>query len=212
VLYPAESLNLVSANALLKVLEEPPEHTVFLLVADAPDRLLPTLVSRCRRLPLAVPDQRRCLEWLEAQGVQNASSWLAAAGGAPVLAQQQAQLHAHPYPEWLTLVLDSMAVGNGADIGAVADQLEKQAAEVWIDVLQRLFFDLLLAGSGSTVRYFPDLAKKIGATASRADLTELTQMCRWLAEQRRIAAHPLNAKLFVHSTLQRAAMAGRALS
>lgn len=44
-LYPAHALNVVSANALLKVLEEPPPHTVFLLVADAPDRLLPTLVS-----------------------------------------------------------------------------------------------------------------------------------------------------------------------
>jgi DNA polymerase-3 subunit delta' len=211
VVYPAESLNLVSANALLKVLEEPPEHTVFLLVADAPDRLLPTLVSRCRRLPLPVPEQGRCLEWLEAQGIKNAGSWLAAAGGAPVQAQQQAQLHAHPYPEWLTLVLDSMAVGKGADIGLVADQLEKQTAEIWIDALQRLFFDLLLARSGATVRYFPDLADKIRATASRADLTELAQMCQWLAEQRRVAAHPLNAKLFTHSTLQRAAMAGRPL-
>ncbi|HEY9460225.1 MAG TPA: DNA polymerase III subunit delta', partial [Paralcaligenes sp.] len=45
VLYPAQSLNTISANALLKVLEEPPDHTVFLIVADAPDRLLPTLVS-----------------------------------------------------------------------------------------------------------------------------------------------------------------------
>ncbi|TAM89143.1 MAG: DNA polymerase III subunit delta', partial [Candidimonas sp.] len=51
ILYPAAALNAISANALLKVLEEPPEHTVFLIVADAPDRLLPTLVSRCRRLP-----------------------------------------------------------------------------------------------------------------------------------------------------------------
>ncbi|WP_346729369.1 DNA polymerase III subunit delta', partial [Achromobacter ruhlandii] len=55
-LYPAHALNVVSANALLKVLEEPPPHTVFLLVADAPDRLLPTLVSRCRRSPLPAPD------------------------------------------------------------------------------------------------------------------------------------------------------------
>ncbi|CCN02569.1 DNA polymerase III, delta' subunit [Bordetella bronchiseptica Bbr77] len=36
-LYPAHALNVISANALLKVLEEPPAHTVFLLVADAPD-------------------------------------------------------------------------------------------------------------------------------------------------------------------------------
>src|SRR5690606_31393121 len=68
-LYPAESLNTISANGLLKILEEPPPQTVFLLVADAPDRLLPTLVSRCRRLPLGTPDRESALAWLQEQGV-----------------------------------------------------------------------------------------------------------------------------------------------
>ena len=40
-------------NALLKLLEEPPPHTVFLLVSHHPDRLLPTIRSRCRLLRLA---------------------------------------------------------------------------------------------------------------------------------------------------------------
>ncbi|WP_080362711.1 DNA polymerase III subunit delta', partial [Bordetella pertussis] len=82
-LYPAHALNVISANALLKVLEEPPAHTVFLLVADAPDRLLPTLVSRCRRLPLPTPSAGQALQWLGEQGVEPAADWLAAAGGAP---------------------------------------------------------------------------------------------------------------------------------
>jgi DNA polymerase-3 subunit delta' len=42
-----------AAHALLKNLEEPPPHTVFLLVSHAPDRLLPTIRSRCRMLRLA---------------------------------------------------------------------------------------------------------------------------------------------------------------
>ena len=42
-----------AANALLKNLEEPPPHTVFLLVSHAPERLLPTIRSRCRVLRLA---------------------------------------------------------------------------------------------------------------------------------------------------------------
>lgn len=40
-------------NALLKLVEEPPAHTVFLLVSHHPDRLLPTIRSRCRMLRLA---------------------------------------------------------------------------------------------------------------------------------------------------------------
>jgi DNA polymerase-3 subunit delta' len=48
----ASELNVNAANALLKSLEEPPPRTVFLLVASAPGRLLPTIRSRCRTLSL----------------------------------------------------------------------------------------------------------------------------------------------------------------
>ena len=48
----AEELNQASANALLKVLEEPPPRAILLLVCAAPGRLLPTIRSRCRRLRL----------------------------------------------------------------------------------------------------------------------------------------------------------------
>ena len=46
----ADDLNVQAANALLKLLEEPPPRTTFLIVAHAPARLLPTIRSRCRRL------------------------------------------------------------------------------------------------------------------------------------------------------------------
>jgi len=49
----ADSLNNQAANALLKLLEEPPARTVFLLVSHMPSRLLPTIRSRCRTLPCA---------------------------------------------------------------------------------------------------------------------------------------------------------------
>ena len=48
----AEDMNRNAANALLKVLEEPPRRAILLLTADAPGRLLPTIRSRCRRLKL----------------------------------------------------------------------------------------------------------------------------------------------------------------
>lgn len=47
-----EDLNVAGANALLKVIEEPPPRALFLLVAHAPGRVLPTIRSRCRRLML----------------------------------------------------------------------------------------------------------------------------------------------------------------
>ena len=48
----AEEMNRSAANALLKILEEPPRQALLLLVSHSPGRLLPTIRSRCRRFPL----------------------------------------------------------------------------------------------------------------------------------------------------------------
>ena len=52
----ADDLEASAANALLKMLEEPPSNTLFFLVSHAPGRLLPTIRSRCRRLDFAKLD------------------------------------------------------------------------------------------------------------------------------------------------------------
>lgn len=59
-----DQMTVQAANALLKLLEEPPPRTTFLLVAHAPARLLPTIRSRCRRLdcrPLSGEDLTRAI-------------------------------------------------------------------------------------------------------------------------------------------------------
>ena len=48
----ADEMNANAANALLKILEEPPEKSIILLIAHSPGKLLPTIRSRCRALPL----------------------------------------------------------------------------------------------------------------------------------------------------------------
>jgi len=203
-LYPAQAMNVVSANALLKVLEEPPPNTVFLLVTDAPDRLLPTLVSRCRRLPLAVPDAAQAEAWLRGQGVDAPGNWLAAAGGAPLAALSLAQARAQPCPPWLQQLAQALAAGQVPDAGEFAEALEKQPVLNWIDALQRLFVDLMLAaGAGAGPRYYPALAQASRRVAARADPAALSETARWLASQRAVANHPLNPRLFAHAALQR---------
>jgi DNA polymerase-3 subunit delta' len=206
VVYPAQAMNAIAANALLKVLEEPPAHTVFLLVADAPDRLLPTLVSRCRRLPLPMPSSNQSLAWLKEQGMRDPDQWLAAAGGAPLLAQHLANAGDSPCPDWLSRLAAGLAAGH-PDLGSVADELERQSPEIWIDALQRFTVDLLLAASAAPVRYFPMLAAQTNVVARAGSAAVLSDTGKWLAQQRAVAGHPLNAKLFVHSVLQRIALA-----
>ena len=60
----ADELNPNGANALLKILEEPPAKSILILVSHAPGRLLPTIRSRCQQLPLMALSVEDTLEVL----------------------------------------------------------------------------------------------------------------------------------------------------
>lgn len=210
VLYPAEALNIVSANALLKILEEPGPQTVFLLVANAPDRLLPTIVSRCRRLPLPVPPQEQSQSWLKEQGVTDAPLWLAAASNAPVSAAQLAQTGEQPHPSWLTeLLQQAIAPLSPPDVASLADQLEKIEVADWIDTLQRATFDMQLHQAGLPGRYYPQL-QSLAKLAAQARAQRLSGLSRWLGQQQGMAGHPLSQRLFIHTVLQQTLLGWRA--
>jgi DNA polymerase-3 subunit delta' len=66
----ADELEPSGANALLKILEEPPPNTIFLLVSHAPGRLLPTIRSRCRRLDFQKLDDDAMTSVLEANAAE----------------------------------------------------------------------------------------------------------------------------------------------
>ena len=206
-IYPAEALTHISGNALLKVLEEPPPATIFLLVADAPDRLLPTLLSRCRRLPLATPSPEIAQAWLAEQKITNAQAWLAASGGAPVLAKKMAETQPQPCPEWLSAFTTSLEKGSGLNVGQLADTISKEPASAWIELLQRLVIDMNLNAHGLEVRYFPMLHKSLTVLCARVAVAQLSDLADWLNQQRRVAGHTLNGKLFAHAVLQRIAAA-----
>ncbi|RFB80545.1 DNA polymerase III subunit delta' [Methylovirgula sp. 4M-Z18] len=68
ILDSAEDLNSASANALLKVIEEPPPKSLFLIVAHRPSQIIPTIRSRCRKLllnPLSVAEVTRALQGVD---------------------------------------------------------------------------------------------------------------------------------------------------
>jgi DNA polymerase III subunit delta' len=74
----ADTMNRNAANALLKILEEPPRRTVLLLVAHSPGRLLPTIRSRCRQMKLAALPPAAVLELLGRYAPETAAEEAAA--------------------------------------------------------------------------------------------------------------------------------------
>ena len=82
----ADDLNRNAANALLKSLEEPPANTLILLLAHVPGRLLPTIRSRCRFLPLRPVSDLEITSWLDEQvsvPTQDIEDAVRVCGGAP---------------------------------------------------------------------------------------------------------------------------------
>ena len=75
----AGHLNPASSNALLKTLEEPPPHNILVLTVQDPKEILPTLVSRCRRVNFAPLDSQLIAGELEKRGADPAAARLKAA-------------------------------------------------------------------------------------------------------------------------------------
>jgi DNA polymerase-3 subunit delta' len=188
-LHPADAINPVAANALLKTLEEPPGALRLILCTGDPAGLLPTLRSRCQQIALTTPPRPAALAWLEGQGVDGADTLLTAAGGQPLLARAFAAegLSAELWQDLPRLVRQGQA---GPLLALPLPRL--------IDALQRLCHDLSLQAQGATARFFDQLP-------AGADPTTLAE---WGSELRRAARHdehPWNAGLLAEALL----LAGR---
>ena len=190
VLHPAERMNSVSANALLKTLEEPPGDARLLLSCAAPDALLPTIRSRCQALPLQLPDAAIATRWLAERGVAQPEVMLAATGGQPQDALDWAQ-EGIDARAWSAL---PQQVARG-DVGTLAAW---PIARV-VDMLQKLCHDAMRLAAGAPPRYFAQ-----AAMPAVADIDSLAAWAKELGRVARHAEHPWNAALMVESLAQQA--------
>ncbi len=198
VLYPAEALNTPASNALLKTLEEPPPGTVFLLSSNSLDRLLPTILSRCRKFALPMPDELAALAWLKAQGLGDAEAWLREQGGAPLAALAQSE---GGNREEMDALLQLLAHPNVENALKSADKLSKIPLSALVSWQQRWLYDVFCYKLSGTIRYFPRYRKEVAALAERVQTAKLMQAIKGANDRRATAEHPLSPKLFVEDML-----------
>ena len=188
VLHPAERMNHVSANTLLKTLEEPPGASRFILSCSSPDSLLPTIRSRCQAVLLQLPPADVAMRWLHERGVAEPAVLLAATGGQP---QEVLQ--------WIEQGVDAAL---WLRLPAIVARGETQALANWplprlVDALQKLCHDAACIAAGAPPRYFPAAAFAPGASTAALD-----QWMRELNRCARHAEHAWNAGLMLESLLQ----------
>ncbi len=197
-LYPAETLNTESANALLKMLEEPHPGTVFLLVTSHHESLLPTILSRCHKIPVAMPQRIESLKWLQEQGVKDAETWLDEQGGAPLAAYELSQAGGR---ENMDEFLSQLARPSVEGVLRTAEKMQKTPASQLIAWLQRWLYDIFSLKFTGIVRYYPRYHKELAALAERADPATLLRMLKTVSARNAIADHPLAPRLFVEDML-----------
>ena len=190
--YPAERMNTITANALLKTLEEPVGDVRFVLASEAAWQLLPTIRSRCLGFTLPWPETAEAEAWLAAQDVPaaDAAALLRAAGGRPSDALRLARSGQSP-KAWSLL---PKAISRG-DVGALADHAPAQA----VGALQKLCHDLMAVGNGAEPRFFE--AADLPAAPSRLALARWSKS---LANAARTAEHPFNAGLMLEALVSEA--------
>ena len=193
--YPAERMNHVTANALLKTLEEPPGDVRFVLASEASHLLLPTIRSRCLGHLMTWPEPVAARQWLVEQGVDaaQATALLRAAGGRPsdALAASQGGLD----PKIWSLLPKALARGDST---ALANWAPAQA----VDALQKLCHDLMATRAGAPPRFF-----EVADLPAGAAIASLARWSRELARTARTVEHPFNAGLMLESLVSQAHIA-----
>lgn len=141
-LVPAERMNVNASNALLKLLEEPPANSIFILVSALPATLPATIRSRCVQIGVPLPERQQAEAWLtQRMAAEQAGQALALAGGAPLQALRLFE------KEMLALqddFLKGVAELRGGQVGAVelAGRFKQYEFLQWLDWLHRFCCDL----------------------------------------------------------------------
>jgi DNA polymerase-3 subunit delta' len=191
-IYPADRMNGVTANTLLKTLEEPSGDTRFILATDAQHQLLPTIRSRCVSHAMEAPTQEEGVAWLVSRGMNKplAEVLLRAAGGRPddawTLSEQG----------WTDVRWSSVpkALQRGQ-----TDVLQDVMGADLIDILQKVCHDQLTMAVGGLPRFFPETSLVQGAS-----LHALNEWSKALQRSARSADHPYQPGLMLEAMVGQA--------
>lgn len=190
-IYPAESMNPGSANALLKSLEEPSAGVLFLLVSHQPSRLLATVRSRCHALALSLPARAVSLRWLQEQGSNATAAELAFAGDAPLAAAALQEDEAETRRKLFDLLGQPAASAL-----TLADFCQRMQPGPVVDWMLKWAYDLIAVASSAKARYNIDQEKKLSHLVRTMPRLKLLRFYSALSSMKAISEHPLNARLF----------------
>jgi DNA polymerase-3 subunit delta' len=183
VIAQAQAMNMEAANALLKILEEPPEHTTLILTAQHRSELLPTIVSRCRQIafnPLSSTDLKTLLADKLSSDPSRMNTVVAMAGGSFTMAQKLANNDWQKQRNWVIRAagldipgeLNERTVTSALAFSAQLAQ-QKESVQELLNMLKSWIRDLSIRPYQPQQIINRDRESQIDALRSRVNETQL---------------------------------------
>lgn len=201
----AELMNINTANALLKTLEEPPPNSILFLISHRANTLLATVKSRCQIWRFNLPDKDQAMNWLQqrADGV----AWetlLPVSGNRPLLALA---LHETGLGEARAAFYHDIhqLMQHQEKVTTISAKLQNEDLEKLVTWQQAWCADLVRCHYKKepvTIEN-PDIRRSLHSLIGRVDLQLLFSFWDKLIELRRFSSAPLNKRLFIENMLIR---------
>ncbi len=198
--HPADAMNINTANALLKTLEEPSGDTVLILVSSEPARLLPTIRSRCQQLQFPIPPNALAREWLKMSvgDAAQVETCLRETGGRPLAAQCLFESDGLAQRERCDSLLQAWIDGTQS-LSQVTEGVKEVELEFVFEWLAQRVHTLLTAAMSGQPDNVNALWKRWLDRDPREILGFQKQLLEWRAQAQRGVA--LNRQLTVESLL-----------
>lgn len=213
----SHAMNPSAANALLKVLEEPPDRTVLILTAKETSDLLPTLVSRCRHIRFNLISDAHLCELLEKNAMIEsdcARVLSAMAGGSYVRAMKMSRSNWISRRNWLISAgglerPDTLSERPASFLMAFSENLakNKQTAMDSLEVMKTWLRDLVIWKFKPEKIIHRDLTDKIRCASPRCDPLDLIEKMELISQTQKDISSNFNLRLCLDALMLRLASA-----
>jgi DNA polymerase-3 subunit delta' len=211
----AHKMNKEAGNALLKILEEPPERTVFVLTATHTSDLLPTIVSRCQQIRFN-PVSRKNIEkiLIDNHGISEDEAFTAASMANGSLARalsiasgKVGRISLNNWRKWLVNEVEILPSRSMSSILAFAEKITEKKTYIsdTLEILKTYLRDILIYRYSPEIIINIDLASRIKSFSQKTTIESIVSKIEAVQEAQQSITANANLKLTLELMVMRLA-------
>lgn len=189
-----DTLNISSANALLKILEEAPSYAVFVLTCTNKNRVIPTVLSRCHQYQIKPPKIEQLSSYIAEQNVS--PFWLTFYNNCPIFEEPMDG-------EQLTMFIQTLTTPSSDNIFQLTVDFDGKTIpfSVFLDFFSKWLSDLVQLKLINKVKYFTDYLNELQTLVDKLNIEKAFYLFDQVNFLSAWSNHPLNYKIQIENIL-----------